>query len=248
MKEENFSTYEDDIIAMLDKLSLTISSFNTLSKDQAESAILEANIKISNCKEILTKMEDYVKRDDLDEEINKNELNQKITQYRTEYHQLLNKYNLIQNNYISRKTENALIDKDSNLEDDNHNKIMGTSENFVTDGELKNDINKNDISKNEINKNDISKNEINKNDISKNEINRTSNESNNTNDISLISVHNTSNLPQGMGLSASYVQNAVDNAEVDEDKEVSAKEKFVFICVCCWCIVFLILIIIIFAW
>ena len=248
MKEENFSTYEDDIIAMLDKLSLTISSFNTLSKDQAESAILEANIKISNCKEILTKMEDYVKRDDLDEEINKNELNQKITQYRTEYHQLLNKYNLIQNNYISRKTENALIDKDSNLEEDNHNKIMGTSENFVTDGELKNDINKNDISKNEINKNDISKNEINKNDISKNEINRTSNESNNTNDISLISVHNTSNLPQGMGLSASYVQNAVDNAEVDEDKEVSAKEKFVFICVCCWCIVFLILIIIIFAW
>ena len=248
MKEENFSTYEDDIIAMLDKLSLTISSFNTLSKDQAESAILEANIKISNCKEILTKMEDYVKRDDLDEEINKNELNQKITQYRTEYHQLLNKYNLIQNNYISRKTENALIDKDSNLEEDNHNKIMGTSENFVTDGELKNDINKNDISKNEINKNDISKNEINKNDISKNEINRTSNESNNTNDISLISVHNTSNLPQGMGLRASYVQNAVDNAEVDEDKEVSAKEKFVFICVCCWCIVFLILIIIIFAW
>ena len=248
MKEENFSTYEDDIIAMLDKLSLTISSFNTLSKDQAESAILEANIKISNCKEILTKMEDYVKRDDLDEEINKNELNQKITQYRTEYHQLLNKYNLIQNNYISRKTENALIDKDSNLEEDNHNKIMGTSENFVTDGELKNDINKNDISKNEINKNDINKNETNKNDISKNEINRTSNESNNTNDISLISVHNTSNLPQGMGLNASYVQNAVDNAEVDEDKEVSAKEKFVFICICCWCIVFLILIIIIFAW
>ena len=238
MQEENFSTYEDDLIALLDKLSSTISTFDTLSKDQAESAILEANVKISNCKEILSKMENYIKREDLEEEIKKNELNKKLTQYRTEYHELLNKYNLIQNNYISRKTENALIDRDSNLEEnnqnDNQNKIMGTSEKFVTDGELKNDISKNDISKNEINKNDISKNEI----------NRTSNVSNN-NDVSLISVSNAPGLPQG--LNTSTVQNVVVLADINEDKEDKKKEKLVFACVCCCCLIFILLIIIGFA-
>ena len=236
MKEENFSTYEDDLIALLDKISSTISEFKTLSKDKAESAILEANVKISSCKEILEKMEEYVKREDLEEEINKNELNQKITHYRTEYHELLNKYNLIQNNYISRKTENALIDRDSHLEEDNQNenqnKIMGTSEKFVTDGELKNDISKTDISKNDVSKTDIS---------------RTSDVNNKTNDISLISVNNNSTLPQEMGLNATYVQNPVNMGEIAYDKEDKNKEKLVFACVCCCCLIFILLIIIGFA-
>ena len=65
-KEENFTTYEEDMITLLNKLSETIETFNTLSRDQAENAILETNIKISNCKEILERMEQYIK--DLNDE------------------------------------------------------------------------------------------------------------------------------------------------------------------------------------
>ena len=80
--QDNFSKYEDEIITLLNKLSTTIDTFNTLSRDQAEKAILETNIKINNCKEILDKMESYVKDiDDNNEEINKAELNKKILNY-----------------------------------------------------------------------------------------------------------------------------------------------------------------------
>jgi len=42
MNEENqdFSNFEEDLIILLNKLSKTVDTFNTLSKDQAEKAIL----------------------------------------------------------------------------------------------------------------------------------------------------------------------------------------------------------------
>jgi len=102
--QDNFSKYEDEIITLLNKLSTTIDTFNTLSRDQAEKAILETNIKINNCKEILDKMESYVKDiDDNNEEINKTELNKKILNYKSEYHEILNKFKEIQDNYINKK-------------------------------------------------------------------------------------------------------------------------------------------------
>ena len=89
--EEDFSKYEDDIIILFNKLSTTIDTFNTLSRDQAEKAILETNLKINNCKEILDKMEQYLKEEEDGEDINKTELNKKLLNYKTEYQELLNK-------------------------------------------------------------------------------------------------------------------------------------------------------------
>ena len=141
--EEDFTNYEDDIITLLNKLSETIETFNTLSREQAENAILETNIKISNCKEILDKMEQYIK--DLDDDENeKTELNKKLLNYRTEYFEILNKYKEIQDNYISRKAENALMEDPNvtNLVDDEENKnrtstlgaAAGAGDPYVVDG------------------------------------------------------------------------------------------------------------------
>ena len=228
MIDEDFSTYEEDLIVLLDKISSTISTFNTLSKIQAENAILETNIKISSCKELITKMEAYINQEDLKEEINKNDLNRKITNYKNEYHELINKYNTIQENYISEKAKNALIDsqlresqvnEEENNENENPNKVVETSGKFVTDGELKDDI----------------KNK---------EENRVSNVSNNTNDVSVISVNNVSSLPKQMELHTSFQNN--DNSfqhdtYEDDDKK---KEKLIIACVCCCVFIFLIIIII----
>ena len=82
-EKENFPSYEDELITTLNKLSETIDNFNTLSKEQAENAILETDIKINNCKKILEKMEDYInslKNEDED----KLELNKKLLNYKTE--------------------------------------------------------------------------------------------------------------------------------------------------------------------
>ena len=89
---ETFITYEDDLITLLNKLSETIETFHTLSREQAENAILETNIKMNNCKEILEKMEEYI-NDLKDEE--KAELNKKLLNYKTEYYEILNKLSLI---------------------------------------------------------------------------------------------------------------------------------------------------------
>ena len=112
MEEENegdFTTYEDDIIILLNKLSSTIETFNTLSREQAENAILETNIKLSSCNEILDKMEQYIKDLKDEDEAEKAELNKKLLNYKSEYQEILNKYKEIQDNYINKKTENALM-------------------------------------------------------------------------------------------------------------------------------------------
>ena len=116
MIEDDFSKNEDEIITLLNKLSTTIDTFKTLSRDQAEKAILETNSKINNCKEILDKMEEYVKNNEDEEEINKGELSKKIQNYKSEYHEILNKFNEIQESYINKKTENALLEKDNDNE------------------------------------------------------------------------------------------------------------------------------------
>ena len=168
-KEENFTTYEEDMITLLNKLSETIETFNTLSRDQAENAILETNIKISNCKEILERMEQYIKDLSDEGETEKAELNKKLLNYKTEYHEILTKFNEIQDNYINRKTENALMEQnnESNLVDEeenkNRNSVMGAAagagDPYMIDGELDDNIKKNN--KDNKNKNENEKNEKN---------------------------------------------------------------------------------------
>lgn len=143
MIEDDFSKNEDDIITLLNKLSSTIETFKTLSRDQAEKAILETNAKINNCKEILDKMEEYVKNNEDEEEINKGELSKKIQNYKSEYHEILNKFNEIQESYINKKTENALLEKDNDNElvddDDEEKKKDKKNKNvqkFIVDGEI----------------------------------------------------------------------------------------------------------------
>ena len=143
MIEDDFSKNEDEIITLLNKLSSTIETFKTLSRDQAEKAILETNAKINNCKEILDKMEEYVKNNEDEEEINKGELSKKIQNYKSEYHEILNKFNEIQESYINKKTENALLEKDNDNElvddDDEEKKKDKKNKNvqkFIVDGEI----------------------------------------------------------------------------------------------------------------
>ena len=123
-EKENFSIYEDELITLLNKLSETIETFNTLSREQAENAILETNIKINNCKDILEKMEEYINKLKSEDE-EKTELNKKLLNYKTEYNEILNKFKEIQDNYINKKTESALMDENLIDEDDNdkHNNI-----------------------------------------------------------------------------------------------------------------------------
>ena len=110
------------ILIRLNKLSETIETFNTLSREQAENAILETNSKINNCKEIMGKMEEYINDLKEEDENEKTELNKKLLNYKTEYNEILNKFKEIQDNYINRKTESALMDENLIDEEDNNNK------------------------------------------------------------------------------------------------------------------------------
>lgn len=107
---ENFSSQEDKLNILLDKLTKTISTFTTLSKELAEKAIIETNLKIKEGETMIEKMEDFIK--DNENSINKEEmieLNKKIINYKNEFNNLVNKFNNTQNKYINKK-EIALID------------------------------------------------------------------------------------------------------------------------------------------
>ena len=113
------SSIEDDLNILLDKLSKTISTFNTLSREQAEIAIIDTTSKIKEGESILSKLE---------EELEKNESNRTpeelleerktLKNYRTEFNDIVHKFKTIQDNYINKKTKNALIDEEPKNKND----------------------------------------------------------------------------------------------------------------------------------
>ena len=231
--QEDFSKLEDDIIILLNKLSKTIDTFNTLSRDQAEKAILETNSNIKECKEIIDKMEEYIKEHESDDEIDKNELNKKILNYKTEYHEILNKYNSVQDNYINKKTENALMEEDNDkdlVDDDDKNKDnkKKNKEELIVDGELNEKKNNN-----------------------KRQINDKKEGNNNKDEISLINVNNNKdNILENNNNSQvlNYSLNPKINIETDEafnqiNKDYDIKKKKI-VCICVAICVFIFLIII----
>ena len=144
------SSYEDDLNILLDKLSKTISTFNTLSREQAEIAIIDTTSKIKEGESILSKLE---------EELEKNESNRTpeelleerktLKNYRTEFNDIVNKFKTIQDNYINKKTKNALIDEEPKNKNDllsneeRKNDFQRSKEQFKNNNniEIKNDQN-----------------------------------------------------------------------------------------------------------
>ena len=235
--QEYFSKYEDNIIIILNKLSTTIDTFNTLSRDQAEKAILETNLKINNCKEIIDKMEEYIKEHQDDEEIDKNELNKKTLNYKTEYHEILNKYKEIQDNYINKKTESALLEENNEKdlvdddEDKNKDKKNKKGEEYIVDGKL--------IDNNKKNNNENKKQVDNKKE-----------DINNKNEIGLIGIKNNKNsiLEHNNSQVLNYSLNPKVNIEKDEpfnqiNKDYDTKKKkLVCICIAICILIFVIII------
>ena len=243
--EANFTAYEEEMITLLNKLSETIETFNTLSRDQAENAILETNIKLSNCNEILEEMEKYINDLNDEEETGKTEFTKKLMNYKTEYHEILNKYNEIQDNYINRKTENALMDEnnESILVDEEKNKninkvtgvAVGAGDPYMVDGELNDNIRKNKENK---------KNEFNNILKNKNEVNNKT-----TNEITLISVVNDNSIIEQnntniMGYTLNPNKEKEETFhEINKDYDLK-KKRAVLICICLCIFIFFVILLI----
>ena len=234
--EENFTTYEEDIITLLNKLSDTIETFNTLSREQAENAILETNIKMSSCKEILNKMETHINGLN-DEDTERTELNKKLLNYKTEYHEILNKFNEIQDNYINKKAENALMEHtEENLVDEDENKNRNTMESalgagnpHMVDGVLDDEDKK--IKKEKKNIKDKKENENNIENNNNNSMKKSKIMTNNNdtkNEISLIMVSNNNNI-MGYNLSPNKEKDETFK-QINQDYDTK-KKKMVIMCV-----------------
>ena len=147
------SSYEDDLNVLLDKLSKIISNFKNLSREQAEIAILDTTNKIKDGESILSKIEEELENntnnhtpEELIEE------KKKLKNYKTEFNDIVNKFKIIQNDYINQKTKNALIDEEEpkgrNIDllsnEERKNDINGKSDEKMGDKNINNKINKNE--------------------------------------------------------------------------------------------------------
>ena len=107
------SSYEDQLNILLESLSKIISTFGSLSREQAEIAILDTASKIKEGESIIEKLEQELEKNEKNR--SKEELQeekQKIKNYKTEFNNIDNKIKIIQNNYINKKEKNALIDEE----------------------------------------------------------------------------------------------------------------------------------------
>ena len=107
------SSYEDQLNILLESLSKIILTFGTLSREQAEIAILDTASKIKEGESIIEKLEQELEKNEKNR--SKEELQeekQKIKNYKTEFNNIDNKIKIIQNNYINKKEKNALIDEE----------------------------------------------------------------------------------------------------------------------------------------
>ena len=142
------SSYEDELNILLDKLSKTISAFSTLSREQAESAILDTTSKIKEGESILQKIEQELEHDSKNrnpEELH--EEKQKIKNYKTELNDLVNKFKIIQDNYIKKKENNALIDDEPKMKPSELLSNEENKNNFDINNEKSPKINNNVINK-----------------------------------------------------------------------------------------------------
>ena len=142
------SSYEDELNILLDKLSKTISTFSTLSREQAESAILDTTSKIKEGESILQKIEQELEHDSKNrnpEELH--EEKQKIKNYKTELNDLVNKFKIIQDNYIKKKENNALIDDEPKMKPSELLSNEENKNNFDINNEKSPKINNNVINK-----------------------------------------------------------------------------------------------------
>ena len=142
------SSYEDELNILLDKLSKTISTFSTLSREQAESAILDTTSKMKEGESILQKIEQELEHDSKNrnpEELH--EEKQKIKNYKTELNDLVNKFKIIQDNYIKKKENNALIDDEPKMKPSELLSNEENKNNFDINNEKSPKINDNVINK-----------------------------------------------------------------------------------------------------
>ena len=122
------SSNEDELNRLLDQISNIITNFSTLSREQAENAILEGTSKLKKCESILSQIEQ-----DLDDNKNNHgpeellEEKKNLKNYKNELNDLSNKFKAIQDSYINKKAQNALIDdeikisSEENINEDNKN-------------------------------------------------------------------------------------------------------------------------------
>ena len=105
------SSYEDELNILLDRLSKIISTFGTLSREQAEIAILDTTSKIKEGEAIIQKLEQELEKNSKNQSPEElHEEKQKIKNYKSEFNDIVNKFKIIQDNYIKKKAKNALID------------------------------------------------------------------------------------------------------------------------------------------
>jgi hypothetical protein len=108
------SSYEDELNTLLDRLSKIISTFGTLSREQAEIAILDTTSKIKEGESIIQKLEEELENNSKNQSPEElHEEKQKIKNYKTEFNDIVNKFKVIQDNYINKKAKNALIDDET---------------------------------------------------------------------------------------------------------------------------------------
>ena len=153
------SSYEDQLNTLLESLSKIISTFSTLSREQAEIAILDTASKIKEGESIIQKLEQELEKNDKNrsqEELH--EEKQKIKNYKTEFNNIDNKFKIIQNNYINKKEKNALIDEEPKskvsdlLSNEERKNDLETKDNEVHNNNNNIDISnkKNDVFENNI--------------------------------------------------------------------------------------------------
>ena len=152
------SSYEDEINILLDKLIKTISTFNTLSREQAENAILDTTSKIKNGESLLSKLEEELENNSskyTQEELI--EERKKIKNYKTEFNDIVNKFKTIQDNYINKKTKNALIDDEPQIKnidllsnEERKNNFEGKSKEKFTSNNIEEKKNEHNVFENNI--------------------------------------------------------------------------------------------------
>lgn len=113
-----FAKYEDDFNNIIAKIQKITSSFSTLSREKAESAL-------SNSIELFKEGENIIHQLEVESSVNNDcSLQNKVKQYKIEFQYLQSNFQSLQSNYISKKAENAII--------------LGTDDNSANDaGEIK---------------------------------------------------------------------------------------------------------------
>ena len=134
------SSIEEELTIQIEKINQTLTNFDSLNEIEAQNVLLDTATKIKEVESIFLNLKEDLKNKQKPEEITDGEKN--LEDKKKHFQEIVKKFNEIQNNFQTKKSDKILIDEESSTKDNDIKSNEEKPNDLISSDENKNNIGK----------------------------------------------------------------------------------------------------------